>query len=69
MAGKFSRQVERKDAEAKAKEWGCSYIETSAKTKENVTEAYSKIIRLVRDKKNAEGKSTSKKRKAKCLLL
>ena len=64
------RQVERREAEAKAKEWGCSYTETSAKTKENVNDAYSKILRIVRDKKLAEGKAAGKgKKKAKCMIL
>ena len=64
------RQVERKEAEARAKEWGCPYIETSAKTKENVLEAYTKILRLVKEKKSSEGKTSGKgKGKAKCSIL
>ena len=64
------RAVDRKEAESKAREWGCQYIETSAKTKENVNEAYLKVLRLIRDKKAAEGKPSGKsKAKAKCILL
>jgi Ras-related protein Ral-A len=65
------RQVSKKDAETLASEWGCSYIETSAKTKENVNEAYLKILRLIRDKKAADGSNTqkSKKKSRKCTIL
>lgn len=65
------RQVTKKEAEALAAEWGCSYIETSAKTKENVNEAYLKILRLIRDKKAADGSNVSKSRKnsRKCNIL
>ena len=65
------RQVTKKEAEALAAEWGCSYIETSAKTKENVNEAYQKILRLVREKKAADGSGGLKPKKSskKCILL
>lgn len=65
------RQVSKKEAEALASEWGCSYIETSAKTKENVNEAYLKILRLIRDKKAADGSNAtkSKKNSRKCNIL
>lgn len=65
------RQVTKKEAEALASEWGCSYIETSAKTKENVNEAYLKILRLIRDKKAADGSNVakSKKHSRKCNIL
>jgi Ras-related protein Ral-A len=65
------RQITKKEAEALASEWGCSYIETSAKTKENVNEAYLKILRLIRDKKAADGSNVtkSKKHSRKCNIL
>ena len=37
---KSDRKVSRKDAEDKAKLWGATYIETSAKTDENCKEAF-----------------------------
>ena len=65
------RQVSRKEGEALASEWGCCYIETSAKTKENVNDAYLKILRLIRDKKAADGSHNTKSRNKsrKCTIL
>jgi GTPase SAR1 family protein len=40
------RQVESSHAEALAKQWNCPYIETSAKTKDNVQLAYQTLLKL-----------------------
>lgn len=65
------RQVTAREAELKAKEWNCEYVETSAKTRQNVEEIYTKLLRLVRDRKLAqEAKNpTSKKKKGGCIIL
>jgi len=44
------RQVDSSQAEALAKQWNCPYIETSAKTKDNVQLAYQTLLRLIRDR-------------------
>jgi Ras-related protein Ral-A len=36
------RKVTKSEAEQRAKEWGCEYVETSAKTRLNVDEIYTK---------------------------
>eukprot|EP00761_Pharyngomonas_kirbyi_P011944 gb/GECH01011970.1/.p1 GENE.gb/GECH01011970.1/~~gb/GECH01011970.1/.p1 ORF type:complete len:183 (+),score=33.61 gb/GECH01011970.1/:1-549(+) len=41
------RQVSWEDGEAKAKQWGCLFLETSAKTGMNVDEAFTKLVREV----------------------
>eukprot|EP00122_Pirum_gemmata_P003914 Pgem_evm1s3544 len=53
------RVVTREQAEKKAASWGVEYLETSAKTKQNVDEAYMLLLRLIA-KKKAEKKSSSK---------
>ncbi|KAI8819174.1 small GTPase superfamily [Fimicolochytrium jonesii] len=68
------RKVQAREGEAKAREWGCPYIETSAKTRQNVEEAYQTLMRKIRDRKEAKGggKSTGGKtaKKSKgCLIL
>ncbi|XP_063901730.1 ras-related protein Ral-a-like [Zophobas morio] len=64
------RVVSKADAESKAKSWNVPYLETSAKTKQNVDEAYKALLRLIIAKKNKEkAAQKTKKRKKKCLLF
>ncbi|KAJ3071870.1 hypothetical protein HDU98_004676 [Podochytrium sp. JEL0797] len=50
------RKVSLREAEARAKQWGCPYLEASAKTRVNVEEAYHMLMRKIRDrKKEKEG--------------
>ncbi|KAH6570505.1 hypothetical protein BASA50_010647 [Batrachochytrium salamandrivorans] len=68
------RQVSARDCEAKAKEWGCQYIETSAKTRMNVEESFTKLMRCIRDQKEAKGGGKAglnkqPKKKGMCILL
>jgi Ras-related protein Ral-A len=64
------RQVETRVAELKAKEWKCPYIETSAKTRSNVEDVYTKLMRLVRDRKLASApKNSSDEAKCKCTIM
>lgn len=49
------RQVPYAAAAERAKEWNCDYIETSAKTKENVDQAYEILMRKVQERKIARG--------------
>ena len=68
-----SRQVTNREAELKAKSWNCPYIETSAKTRQNVEETYLSLLRLIREKKKANAlkneKPKQQKKKGKCLIL
>ncbi|KAL2917074.1 hypothetical protein HK105_203506 [Polyrhizophydium stewartii] len=68
------RQVSTREGELKAKEWGCPYMETSAKTRQNVDEAFCKLMRSIRDRKEAKGggkagASKAPKKKSSCMLL
>ncbi|KXS18230.1 hypothetical protein M427DRAFT_224695 [Gonapodya prolifera JEL478] len=66
------RKVSPRDGEAKAKEWQCPYIETSAKTKENVDLAYQTLMRSIRDRKEkVHGKSHGgkKEKKSGCEII
>ncbi|ODN00910.1 Ras-related protein Ral-a [Orchesella cincta] len=48
------RKVPRPNAEGKSKSWAVPYIETSAKTRENVDKAFFDLLRIIRDGKQAE---------------
>lgn len=67
------RKVEPRMGEAKAREWGCTYIETSAKTRQNVEEAFQILMGKIRDRKEAKGggkaASGKQQKKGKCLIL
>lgn len=43
-----SRQVSYEEADALSKSFGCKYMETSAKTRVNVEEAFHELVRQVR---------------------
>lgn len=68
------RRVSQEDAQAKADEWGMSYIETSAKLYTNVDEAFMSLVTLIHQRKaatmNGFNKDKKKKKKKKfCSLL
>lgn len=73
------RQVSSQEAQTKAQQWKVSYVETSAKTKENVDKVFYDLMKLIRDKKNAElnqaarrpqgGSRNKPSRKKKCTIL
>ncbi|KAJ3050407.1 hypothetical protein HK097_008624 [Rhizophlyctis rosea] len=67
------RKVVPREGEAKAREWGCPYMETSAKTRQNVEEIYQTLMRKIRDRKEAQGGGKGpqgkEKKKGKCVLL
>ena len=70
---KDERKVTTREGETKAREWGCPYIETSAKTRDNVEEAYQTLMRNIKARKEAGAKSGTLKKKdggkLKCTLL
>ncbi|KAG0309614.1 hypothetical protein BGZ98_000500 [Dissophora globulifera] len=66
------RKVQWEEADARAMEWNCTYIETSAKTRQNVDDIFTLLMRQIRDRKkrNANSKDYERKRKRiKCLIL
>lgn len=65
-----SRKVSSREAELKAKAWGCPYIETSAKTRLNVEEIFDKLMKQIRDKKKQqEPKPAEKEAGGGCCVL
>ena len=69
------RQVSKEDGEAKANEWKVPYLETSAKTKENVDKAFYDLMEIIQSRKKDENKvgaktnDKKKKKKKKCVIL
>lgn len=51
------RKVPRSNGEGKAKSWSVPYIETSAKTRENVDKAFFDLLRIIREGKQADKSS------------
>ncbi|XP_071854139.1 ras-related protein O-RAL-like isoform X1 [Apostichopus japonicus] len=69
-----ARQVSLEEAQERATAWKVSYVETSAKTRENVDKAFFDLMRKIRDQKLTEnqkqnGKPEKVKKKRKCLIL
>jgi len=69
-----SRQVRQEEASDKASKWNKPYIETSAKTRENVDKAFFDLMREIKARKLAENNKPSankkdKKKKRKCTIL
>lgn len=62
------RKVSRSEAQAKAQEWGCPYLETSAKTKYNIENLYINIIKQIISYKEKRDLS-SKKRSFRCQIF
>ncbi|KAI8620982.1 small GTPase superfamily [Chytriomyces sp. MP71] len=67
------RKVTSRDAEAKARQWSCTYLEASAKTRVNVDEAFLTLMRKIRDRKEkaqaGSGGESGKKEGGCCKLL
>ncbi|KAG2173904.1 hypothetical protein INT44_000017 [Umbelopsis vinacea] len=63
------RKVTFNDAAALADEWNCKYIETSAKTRQNVDEVYTELMRQIRNRKAKQEKLEGKSSSGKCTIL
>lgn len=55
------RQVSREEGQARADEWKIPYIETSAKTKDNVEKSFYDLMQLIQARKRTESYSTTSK--------
>jgi Ras-related protein Ral-A len=69
-----SRQVQQGTANGKAAEWNVPYVETSAKTRENVDKVFYDLMREIRSRKvsdDSQGQAGNKKpgKKRKCCIL
>ncbi|KAF9282275.1 hypothetical protein BGZ68_006086 [Mortierella alpina] len=63
------RKVNHDEAAARAAEWNCPYIETSAKTRQNVEEVYTSLMRKIQNRKEGVKDRERKNKKSKCLIL
>ncbi|KAF9951657.1 hypothetical protein BGZ65_005819 [Modicella reniformis] len=63
------RKVDPREAAARATDWNCQYIETSAKTRQNVDEVYTLLMRLIQERKQSAKERERKKKKGKCVIL
>lgn len=67
-----SRTVDTKQAQDLARSYGIPFIETSAKTRQGVDDAFYTLVREIRkhkEKMSKEGKKKKKKSKTKCALM
>lgn len=49
------REVKSIDGQGKAQKWNCPHFETSAKTRINVDEVFTELVRIVKSTKKKEG--------------
>ncbi|KAJ2962286.1 hypothetical protein NQZ79_g2503 [Umbelopsis isabellina] len=63
------RRVSSNEASALASEWNCPYVETSAKTRQNVEQVYTQLMRKIRERKETLQRAEAKSKKGKCLIL
>ncbi|ORY93482.1 small GTPase superfamily [Syncephalastrum racemosum] len=63
------RKVEPSEASALATEWNCPYMETSAKTRQNVEQVYTLLMRQIRDRKVKSQKSSNPDKDSCCVIL
>jgi Ras-related protein Ral-A len=52
-----------------ASEWRCPYVETSAKTRQNVEEVYTMLMRQIRDRKAKQQQQSSPDKDGCCVIL
>lgn len=64
-----SRTVDSKQGQMLADSYGIPYVETSAKTRQGVDDAFYTLVREIRKYKEKKGNKQSKKKKKKCSVL
>uniref|UniRef100_A0A1B0DH23 small monomeric GTPase n=1 Tax=Phlebotomus papatasi TaxID=29031 RepID=A0A1B0DH23_PHLPP len=60
------RKVPLTECKLRAQQWGVPYVETSAKTRENVDKVFFDLMREIRSRKTEDSKTTSGRAKDKC---
>ena len=71
----FEREVSREEGAQMARNFGCDFLETSAKTAQNVERLFTTLVRLLRQTKQAEQGASGpprlekEKKKGKCIIV
>lgn len=67
----YEREVSKAEGEALACQFGCEFIETSAKTTENVKPLFMNLVRLLRQGHGIEPRTPApiRKKKSKCIIM
>ncbi|KAJ6452718.1 ras protein [Mycena vitilis] len=66
----FDREVSKEEGGTQARHFRCSFIETSAKTAQNVDRVFMSLVRMLREKRNlAAAGSEGPREKRKCVIL
>ena len=68
----YEREVSKEEGAALARQFGCEFIETSAKTAQNVERLFMNLVRSLRQTRNIEpGPLPQKKEKkpSKCVIM
>ena len=71
----YEREVSKEEGAAKARQFGCEFLETSAKTAENVERLFMSLVRSLRLTKQQEqgvqgpARSPEKEKKRKCIIM
>jgi GTPase KRas protein len=68
----YEREVSKEEGAAMAQRFGCSYVETSAKTGQNVERLFMNLVRALRQTTVEEGSmltKTKEKKLGKCIIM
>ncbi|KAA1468563.1 ras protein [Dentipellis sp. KUC8613] len=71
----YEREVSKEEGMALAKSFGCEFLETSAKTAQNVERLFTSLVRMLRNTKQAEqgapppGRPVKEERRRKCIIM
>jgi Ras-related protein Ral-A len=63
------RKVSEAEAKNRAREWHCDYYETSAKTRMNVDEVYTELMRKIKSRKDSSKEKENKAKRGRCVCL
>ena len=67
----YEREVSKDEGAALARQFGCEFIETSAKTAQNVDRLFTNLVRMLRQTKNVEMGPTKprEEKKKRCIVM
>lgn len=69
----FEREVSKEEGAALARQFGCEFIETSAKTAQNVERLFVHLVRSLRQTRNLDSGSSvpakKEKKSSKCIIF